>query len=200
MRAITTRTDGFDRALAQVKAVTVRPEFDLAEAPGPQRLAPSSLALTIERSDLDAVEASGRFVLLHDPDGVEEWGGCFRAVVFVRAELESDLIDEPMLYDVGWSWVEESLAGTGARVAQLGGTVTRNAGRSFGTMADRPSDGYVEIRASWTPLEDAETGDVLDDLGLHVTAWVDLTAHAAGLPPVPLGVTHVDSARRRHRR
>ena len=127
MRAITTRTDGFDRALAQVKAVTVRPEFDLAEAPGPQRLAPSSLALTIERSDLDAVEASGRFVLLHDPDGVEEWGGCFRAVVFVRAELETDLIDEPMLYDVGWSWVEESLAGTGARVAQLGGTVTRNA-------------------------------------------------------------------------
>ena len=200
MRTIPTRADGFALALDQVKAIVVRPEFDLEEAPAPQRLAPSSVALTLERSDPDAVEASGRFVLLHDPDGVDEWEGCFRAVVFVRAELEADLIDEQMLYDVGWSWVTESLAGTGARVIQLGGTVTRTSGRSFGTMSERPSDGYVEIRASWTPVEDPESGLVLDDLGVHVSAWIDLSAHAVGLPPVPQGITNVGSPRRRPRR
>ncbi len=200
MRTIPTRADGFALALEQVKAVIVRPEFDLEEAPAPSRLAPSSLALTLDRSDPEAVEASGRFVLLHDPDGVDEWEGSFRAVVFVRAELEADLIDEQMLHDVGWSWVTDSLAGADAHVTQLGGTVTRTSGRSFGTMSDRPSDGYVEIRASWTPLEDPDTGLVMDDFGLHVAAWVDLTAHAVGLPPVPRGVTHVESMRRRSRR
>jgi len=200
VRTIPTQADGFARALEQVKAVVVRPEFDLEEAPAPQRLAPASVAFTIDRSDLDAVEASGRFVLLHDPDGVDEWEGSFRAVVFVRAELEADLIDEQMLHDVGWSWVTESLSGAGVHVTQLGGTVTRTSGRSFGTMSDRPSDGFVEIRASWTPVEDPDTGDVVDDLGQHLTAWVDLTAHAVGLPPVPEGITHVGSLRRRTRR
>jgi hypothetical protein len=105
-----------------------------------------------------------------------------------------------MLHDVGWSWVSESLSGAGARVTQLGGTVTRTSGRSFGTMSDRPGDGYVEIRASWTPVEDPDSGEVLDDLGHHVAAWIDLTALAGGLPPMPVGVPHVGAVRRRGRR
>ncbi|MDO8307961.1 MAG: DUF3000 domain-containing protein [Actinomycetota bacterium] len=200
MRTITSRSDGFARALEQVRAVPVRPEFDLDEAPAPQRLAPSSLALTVERADPDLPEASGRFVLLHDPDGVDEWEGSFRAVVFVRAEIEADLVDDPMLQEVGWSWVLEALASTGSRSTQLGGTVTRTSGHSFGTMVDRPSDGFLEIRASWTPSEDAATGEVLDDLGQHVSAWLNLTALAAGLAPLPPGITYVDAARRRGRR
>jgi hypothetical protein len=138
-------------------------------------------------------------VLLHDPDGVEEWEGSFRAVIFVRAALEQDLLDDPLLHDVGWSWVAESLAGRGCRVRQLGGTVTRTSGRSFGTMGDRPADGFVEIRGSWTPIEDDDTGAVLDDMADHVTAWVDLMAQAAGLPPVPEGVALVGPRRRRPR-
>ena len=200
MRTIPTRADGFALALEQVKAVIVRPEFDLEEAPAPSRLAPSSLALTLDRSDPEAVEASGRFVLLHDPDGVDEWEGSFRAVVFVRAELEADLIDEQMLHDVGWSWILETLAARGCHATQLGGTVTRTAGRSFGTLADRPAEGFVEIRASWTPVEAEDTGEVLDDLGRHVEAWVDLLAQASGLPPVVPGVASVTGRRRQPRR
>jgi hypothetical protein len=199
VRTISSRTDAFDRALAQVKSVFVRPEFEIDEAPAPQRLAPSAVALTAEMSDPDDASASGRFVLLHDPDGVDEWDGCFRAVVFARANLEADLVDDLLLHDVGWSWVTESITNAGAHATQLGGTVTRSSGRSFGTMSDRPGDGYVEIRASWTPVEVAETGDPMDDLGLHVTAWLDLLAQAAGLPPLPQGVTHVGAMRRRHR-
>lgn len=200
MRTITSRSDGFARVVEQVRAVPVRPEFDLDEVPAPQRLAPSSLALTVERSDPELPEATGRFVLLHDPDGVDEWEGRFRAVIFVRAEIEADLVDDPMLQDVGWSWVVEALASTQSRATQLGGTVTRTCGHSFGTMDGRPSDGFLEIRASWTPSEDAATGEVLDDLGQHVSAWLNLVALAAGLPPMPPGITYVDAGRRRGRR
>ena len=197
MRTITSRADAFDRALTQIKAVEVRPEFELDEAPAPSRLAPSAVALTIEMADPDDASASGRFVLLHDPDGVDEWEGSFRAVVFVRAALEADLVDDPLLHDVGLSWVTESISGAGAHVTQLGGTVTRTSGRSFGTMVDRPSDGFVEIRASWTPVEDEE-GAAVDSMSAHVTAWLALIAQTAGLPPLPHGVTHV-GARRRNR-
>jgi hypothetical protein len=199
VRTITATADAVELALAQVKSVSVRPEFEIDEAPAPSRLAPSAVALTVEMADPDDASASGRFVLLHDPDGVDEWDGSFRAVVFVRAALEADLVDDPMLHDVGWSWVTESLAGVGAHATQLGGTVTRTSGRSFGTMIERPSDGFVEIRASWTPIESEETGLVVDDMALHVSAWLDLLAQAAGLPPLPQGVTHVGALRRRNR-
>ena len=189
----------FAAAVEQLAAAVVRPEFDVDEAPAPQRLAPSAVAYTAEMSDPEADAASGRFVLLHDPDGVEEWHGSFRAVIFARAFLEQDLVDEPLLHDVGWSWVAEALAARGCRVTQLGGTVTRTSGRSFGTMVERPSDGFVEIRASWTPVEAPDTGEVLDDLGQHLGAWVDLLAQAAGLPPLPVGVAHVGTRRRRGR-
>ena len=199
MRSIATGTDAFALALAQLKDIDVRPEFEVDEAPAPQRLAPSAVALTAEMTDPESDAASGRFVLLHDPDGVEEWCGSFRAVVFVRAALEQDLVDDPLLHDVGWSWVTECLAARGCRATQLGGTVTRTSGRSFGTMAERPADGFVEIRASWTPVEAPDTGEVLDDLGRHASAWVDLLATAAGLPPLPQGVAHVGNRRRRPR-
>lgn len=199
MRSIATGTDPFIVALEQVKGAQVRPEFVLDEAPAPQRLAPSAVALTADLADLDADGASGRFVLLHDPDGVDEWEGSFRAVVFVRASLEQDLVDEPMLYDVGWSWVADALSGRDCHVTQLGGTVTRTSGRSFGTMSDRPADGFVEIRASWTPLESEDSGVVVDDMAQHVCAWVDLLAQASGLPPLPPGVSHVATHRRRAR-
>jgi hypothetical protein len=199
VRSIATGTDAFALALEQLKAVDVRPEFALDEAPAPQRLAPAAVALTAEMADPDSDAASGRFVLLHDPDGVDEWDGSFRAVVFVRAALEEDLVDDPLLHDVGWSWVTETLAGRGCRVTQLGGTVTRTSGRSFGTMAERPTDGFVEIRASWTPVEAPDTGEVLDDMAQHASAWVDLMAQAAGLAPLPHGVARVGTRRRRGR-
>ena len=199
MRSIITGADAFALALEQLKAIDVRPEFEIDEAPAPQRLAPAAVALTAEMSDPESDAASGRFVLLHDPDGVEEWEGSFRAVIFVRAALEQDLVDDPLLHDVGWSWVTEALTGRACRATQLGGTVTRTSGRSFGTMGDRPADGFVEIRASWTPVEAPDTGEVLDDMANHGSAWIDLMAQAAGLQPLPHGVARVGDRRRRHR-
>lgn len=179
--------DAFTQAVSSLAAVPVRPEFIVQEAPAPGRLAPSAVAVTVEMSDPDSDLASGRFVLLHDPDGVDEWDGTFRAVAFVRAELETDLIDDPLLPDVAWSWVEEVLSLRACRVLHLGGTVTRSSSRSFGTMTDRPGDGHLEIRASWTPQEDDDRLP-LDGMDIHAGVWLDLVAQAAGLPPMPTGM------------
>ena len=65
-------------------------------------------------------------------------------------------------------------------IAAASGTVTRVASESFGSMSDRPATAEIEIRASWTPTEDA--------LGEHLLAWGDLLCTAAGLPPLPAGV------------
>lgn len=187
--------DEFAQALEQVRAVRIRPEFRLDEAPAPHRLAPSAIALTAESVDPDDA-ASGRFVLLHDPDGVDEWEGSFRAVVFVRAQVESDLVADPMLHEVAWAWVLEALDECDARALQVGGTVTSTFGRSFGSMADRPSEGYLEIRGSWTPVAEDSPAT---EMGRHVQAWADLLAHAAGLAPMPADVARVDLARGRAR-
>ncbi len=164
----------------------IRPEFRLDETPAPQRLAPFAVAMSAEPV-VEAELATGRFVLLHDPDGVDEWEGTYRAVVFVRAALEHDLVDDPLIHEVGWSWLTECLAAVDVPFVQLGGTVTRTSGQSFGTMHERPADGFIEIRASWTPASPA----VEESMDRHVQAWIDLLALSAGLPPMPQGVVAV---------
>lgn len=193
VRTVTSTTDGFPLALERLRSVTARPEFRLDETPAPQRLAPFAAALTAEPV-VDEPLATGRFVLLHDPDGVEEWEGTYRAVVFVRAALEQDLVDDPLIHEVGWSWLLDSLHGVDAEVVQLGGTVTRTSGQSFGTMHERPVDGFVEIRASWTPAGPAPVEQWMDR---HVRAWTDLLCLCSGLPPIPEGVAAVRPRRSR---
>ena len=197
MRAVTAQDQAFEAAVSRIRTVKCRPEFELEEAPAPSRLAPFALAITADSSGEEDL-ASGRFVLLHDPDGVDVWEGTFRSVVFVRAALESDLIDDPLLHEVGWSWLTESLQSSGCEYLQLGGTITRNAGRSFGTMSDRPTDGYLEIRASWTPA--TVDGDVSEHMDRHTRAWLRLLDHAAGLQPMPEDVSHVMRSKMRAQR
>jgi hypothetical protein len=197
VRGVTSESDAFAEALESIKGLQPRPEFHVEEAPAPQRLAPEALALTAELwDDQDEEVASGRFVLLHDPDGTDEWEGTFRAVVFVRAPLEPDLAGDPLLADVGWSWLVDALAAAGAEATQLGGTVTRTCGASFGTMVDRATEASIEIRASWTPVPTPEAAGQMDR---HAAAWLALLEMAAGIVPVPREVTRVHSGRQRTR-
>lgn len=204
MRTIQAGVDAFATAMEQVGKAEIRAEFLVEECPAPARLAPQALALSAEATELSGLDASGRFVLLHDADGVDEWEGTFRAVVFVRAAIEADLATDPLLPEVCWSWVEEALQEVQAPVQLLGGTVTITAGTSFGSLADRPSQTMVEIRASWTPAN-PELGsfDTADGYGetpesvmeRHVLAWGCLLAKAAGLMPLPPGVRQVGTRR-----
>ena len=129
-------------------------------------------------SDEDAT--TGRFVLLFDPAGQEAWEGTFRVVTLVRASLDPEAGADPMLCEAAWTWVGEALAEQGADVTALGGTVTRVLSQSFGSLAERRPEVEVEIRASWSPL---------GDKGAHLAAWSTILCTAAGLPPLPDGVT-----------
>lgn len=192
--------EAFSRALAQLRSARLRPEVVLTEVPAPQRIAPYAVALTADvlagaaaagattGTDEPDELASGRFVLLHDPSAPEPWDGTFRAVTFVRAELEPEFGADPMLGEVGWTWLLDALAAHDARFTADGGTVTRVVSQSFGALADRPPSVEVEVRGSWTPLG--------DDLGPHLQGWADLLCTVAGLPPLPEGVSALPGRRR----
>ena len=94
----------FQSAVAALSAVQPRLEITLTPVRAPQRLAPWTYALAGELALADDLpEATGRLVLLHDPDGQEMWDGVLRLVSYVRAELDGGLAGDPMLPAVGWS-------------------------------------------------------------------------------------------------
>lgn len=194
MRTIQADVDAFATAMEQVGKAELRAEFVVEECPAPARLAPQALALSAEATEVSGLDASGRFVLLHDADGVEEWEGTFRAVVFTRAAIEPDLATDALLPEVCWSWVEEAIQECQAPIRLLGGTVTATASTSFGSLIDRPAASMVEVRASWTPAgTDQEAPEAVMDR--HVLAWGSLLAKAAGLMPLPPGIRQVSPRR-----
>ena len=177
----------FRRAVAALRAATPRSEVVLQETPAPTRLAPHAMAMTADILVDDEELATGRLVLLHDPAGHEAWQGTFRLVTYVRADLEPEIAADPLLPGVGWAWLTEALAAHGATFLAESGTVTRVISESFGAMAPQPGSAQIEIRASWTPLD--------EELGAHLLAWCELLCTTGGLPPMPAGVTALPTRR-----
>src|SRR4051794_41704737 len=142
----------FREAVASMRSARLRPEVFCEEMPAPQRIAPHASALSADVTVDDVDLGTGRIILLHDPAGNDSWDGTFRCVAYVRAEIDLEMITDPALADVGWSWLTEALTAHGAEYAAVSGTVTRVATDSFGAMADDSGSAQIEIRASWTPL------------------------------------------------
>ena len=186
----------FREAVASMHAARLRPEVFCEEMPAPQRIAPYASALSADVTIDDTDLGTGRIILLHDPAGNDAWEGTFRCVAYARAEIELDLITDPLLASVGWSWLTEALEAHGASYIAASGTVTRVATESFGGMAEEGGTAQIEVRASWTPCppRDAAPGAPLD-MAPHVEAWGELLCTAVGLPPVPEGVTVMPSRR-----
>ena len=172
-------------------------DLQFEDVPAPKRLAPfaTAIAATIQRDDADV--AWGRLVLLYDPDGQQGWDGFFRLVAYVRAEVEPEIAADPLLGEVGWSWLSEALDAHVPGYAVPSGTVTRVITEGFGAKADElPLTGF-ELRASWSPAGPEGprgssgprgAGQRQSDLGLldlsaHIAAWCDCLSAAAGLEP-----------------
>ena len=171
----------------------MRPEVLCEPMPAPQRIAPYASAVSADVT-VDGVDVStGRLILLHDPAGNDAWDGTFRCVAYVRAEIDLEMITDPALAHVGWTWLTEALAAHGASYTAASGTVTRVATDSFGQMSDDSGSAQIEVRASWTPS--GVDGELA--IEAHVEAWGELLCTAAGLPPVPEGVTAMPSRRGR---
>ena len=163
------------------------PGFSFEDVPAPKRLAPfaSAIAATIERDGADV--AWGRLILLYDPEGQEGWNGVFRLVAYVRADVEPEIAADPLLGEVGWSWLSEALDAHVPGYAVPSGTVTRVITEGFGAKRDElPLTGF-ELRASWSPTGPGNRADDQDldtlDLSAHTSAWCDCLSAAAGLEP-----------------
>lgn len=170
------RPEPFRHAVETLEASTVRREVRIEPMRAPQRLAPWTYAMSVDVLAADGSElATGRLVLLYDPDGAEAWDGQLRLVVFASAEFEPDIANDPLLPAVTWSWLVDALGGRGADYLAAGGTVTQTTSTRFGDLHGPKTAITIELRGSWT-ARDA-------DLSAHLLAFTDLLCTAAGLPP-----------------
>jgi len=195
----------FLTALGTLRKAQCRSELRLEELPAPSRLAPFAVALGAEvigpapalplhgpammaaaRTDPPEL-ATGRFILLHDPDSSPLWDGTFRIVTYIRAQLEADMGNDAMLGSVAWTWLVEALESHHAPYRAAGGTATRILSESYGTLSDRQDSIDIELRASWTPAT--------PDVRSHLEAWSDMVCTFAGLPPLPEGVSALPKRR-----
>ena len=181
----------FSAAVESMHAAKLRPEITLGTIRPPQRPAPYSHAIGLEvdlgeeahgHVPIDSEgDAFGRLILLHSPDAEEAWEGSMRLVAYIQADMDDAVASDPLLPDVAWQWLNESLAETGAGFTNLGGTVTSTASVRFGEIGGPPRAYQLEMRASWT-------AEGLD-LSSHVEAFAAVLALVAGLPPE--GVTEL---------
>jgi hypothetical protein len=193
---------------------TLRPELVFEDVPAPKTLAPyaSAIAATVRVDDTEI--GSGRLVLLYDPEGQRGWAGPLRIIAYIRAELDPEIAADPLIGQVGWSWLTEALDSRTAGYAEPSGTVTRVVTEGFGAKHGEPAATGFELRASWSPAA-AELGPDLDpeadstaglaglaesgELAGHLTAWCETLCAASGLPPLAAGVTALRPAGSRRR-
>ncbi len=173
----------FSQVLAELHSMQWRPDLLVEEIGSPQRIAPHSIAVSAELLQDDDALANGRLILLHDPAGNDAWGGTFRVVSYARADVDLDMVADPLLPDVAWSWMSDALEQHGAVHRHLAGTVTASYGKAFGDMEGTEDRAEVELRSSWTP-----TLGSTDPLVGHLRAWEDLLGMIAGNPVLPRGV------------
>jgi hypothetical protein len=197
-----------------------RPELAFENQPPPRRLAPFAAAIGATVHDPDGPPAAGdeadtevgwgSFVLLYDPAGQTGWAGPFRIIVYIRTELEPEIAADPLIGQVGWSWLTEALDARTAGYRQISGTVTRVVTEGFGAKEAEPVATGFELRASWSPAgpgaarpaarapastpgpsmqATVHPGLAPHDLDGHVAAWCDALCAAVGLPPLPAGVS-----------
>ena len=173
----------FAVAVAALKAgrdavAGVRDDLDFEDWPAPKRLAPHAVALALTAYRDGQEVGTGRLILLHDTAGKEGWTGTFRVVAQVHAEVEEEMAADPLLGEVGWSWLTDALDLHAPGYGAPSGTVTRVITEGYGTKEDEPLSTGFELRASWCPDDD----EIEDEVCGAVLAWSDVLAAAAGLP------------------
>jgi hypothetical protein len=174
----------FVQALEGIQAASIRPEVRLEESPAPQQLAPYAAAVTATVTVSGDEVAQGRLILLCDPAGHDAWEGRLRLVTYLRTTLEPEFLTDPLLPQVAWGWLAETLEAHDVPMVAASGTVTRVQSHPFGELADGEDEpgGELEIRASWSPV---------GDMAAHLEAWVEVLCTACGLPPTPPGVVQM---------
>ena len=204
--AATPAEAAFATAVAALQAgrdevAEVRDDMEVEDWPAPKRLAPQAAAIAATAFRDGAEAGTARLMLLHDADGRGGWTGPFRVVIQVNADVDEEMAADPLLGEVGWSWLTDALDLHAPGYGAPSGTVTRVITEGYGAKQDEPQATAFELRASWCPADD----QLDDELSGAVLAWADVLAAAAGLPSQPPGTRALAPRRtggpasRRHR-
>ena len=129
----------------------VRDDIAFEDHPAPRRLAPYAAAMAATAYRDGEEVATGRLMLLFDPDGQDGWTGTFRLVAQVHADVDPEMAEDPLLGEVGWSWLTDALDVHAPGYSAPSGTVTRVITEGFGAKEDEPTVTGFELRASWCP-------------------------------------------------
>lgn len=155
-------------------AAHFRDQLLVTAAPAPKKLAPFGVSLLGE-IETEQHFADSRVVVLYNPAGDPAWNSTARVVIFIKADIEPDLADDPLILQIAWQWLHEALQKFGAEALELSGTVTRTSSKGYGAIEEEnPSS--LEIRASWSPTDVAA-------IDKHISAWGELVCVAAGIDP-----------------
>ena len=175
--------DVFRAAVASLTGTAVRREVRVQPLRPPQRLAPYSYAIAADVvCAADGAElATGRLVLLHDPDGAEAWDGVLRLVTFASAELDEQMGARP---DAARRRLELADRRPGRARRRL---PRRRAGPS--PRPRRPASATSPARRPPSASSCGRRGrSTRRTCAPHLHAFVDLLCAAAGLPPEGVAV------------
>jgi hypothetical protein len=178
-------------AAGRAAVAEVRDDVEFEDWPAPKRLAPQAFALAATAYTGGVEAGSARLMVLHDPAGQDGWTGTFRVVVQVQADVEEEMAADPLLGEVGWSWLTDALDLHAPGYLAPSGTVTRVITEGYGGKEGDPPSTAFELRASWCPADD----DLADEISGAILAWSDVLAAAAGLPAQPPGTRALGSRR-----
>ncbi len=168
--------------------------LEISELEPPAQIAPYAAAIDADVVSEGEEVGTGRLIMLYDPDGNDLWQGEFRCVTFAQAEVTPEMVHDPFLADVGWSWLIDALATHDARYTAESGTITTTASTPFGSKQAETPIAHIEIRASWTPLLTEQ-----HSLTAHVAAWQNLLRQVCGLPPEDVTVIPLQLRSASHR-
>ncbi|QGF24749.1 DUF3000 domain-containing protein [Raineyella fluvialis] len=176
-----------------LRAHSWRPGLSIEEVPSPQRVAPYAVAFSADLTLRDQELGTGRLVILHDPEGVDSWQGTFRVVAYAKGDAEPEMVTDTMAAEVGWSWLLEALDSHHAAYVAPSGNVACTWSRSFGGLEQQSPQAQLEVRASWTPVLDADGAGI----DAHLDAFAELLCATCGIPPLPEGVVMMTPLRQR---
>lgn len=174
----------FELWQSQVEEIKWRNEINTEIISYTPTIAPYGMALAAEVKNFET-EGNGKLIILYNPKGNPDWQGSFRFVSYTQADVPMEMVSDPLLAEVGWSWFEEGLCNNQAKYTNPSGSVSVQFNKCFGALAETEANAEIEIRASWTPILSEA------DLSPHLLAWQDILCLTTGLQVLPPGVVQI---------
>lgn len=179
-------SEDFLKRISGISDIPERAEILLEQIAAPKGIAEEAIAISasvIHADHSDADRGVGRLVICKDSNYPEGWNSQFRIILYAKSPVEIDMGKDPLVDELPWNWLMDSLAASGCLFHSEAGTTTRILSTGHGSLTPQPQHAEIEIRASWAPEG--------DDFGAHIRAFQELLALISGLPPSNSKVSHI---------